>query len=353
MNSRERVMTAIALEEPDRVPLDFNGEDEVVESLCKWYGVPDQEALFRRIGVDIRRIDLPLTDGFPRTLPNGEIEDRLRRRKSPRILGHSGYFTHAPLAEAETIADLEAHPWPDPTTVDTEELVRRCDAVGDHARMLMTSCRMYFDTIEMLGMEKYMMWLVERPEMVHWIMNRLTEYCEKLCERAFSVVRGRADTVWMLSDFGSQRSLLIRPAMWREFVKPYFARLYKLAHAYDLKVLMHSDGAIKDVIPDLIEIGMDVLNPIQVGAVGMDPAVLKKEFGRQTAFHGSIDVQSTLPFGTVEDVRNEVIDRINVLGAGGGFILSCSHSFLPEFPTENIVTMYETALEYGRYRAPA
>ena len=350
MNSRDRVMTALAFEEPDRVPLDYVGEAETTEALCRYYIAPDQESLLRTIGIDLRWIALPMTDGFPRTLPSGELEERLRFRRVTRIRAHTGYLSFSPLAQAETLADLQAHPWPDPTAVDTSELIRRCDKVGDYARLLnMTQCRMFFDAVDLLGMDKFMIWLVERPELVHWLMERLTDYSEKLCEKVFPAAREQVDMVRMVSDFGSQRSLLISPAMWREFAKPYFARVYQVARANDVKVFMHSDGAIRDIIPDLVEIGMDILNPIQVMAVGMDPAGLKQEFGDKMTFHGAIDVQNTLSFGSPEDVRNEVIDRINVLGPGGGFILCCSHSLLPEFPTENIVTMYKTALKYGRY----
>jgi uroporphyrinogen decarboxylase len=115
-------------------------------------------------------------------------------------------------------------------------------------------------------------------------------------------------------------------------------------------VLFHSCGAIREIIPDVIDLGADILNPIQVRAKGMVPAELKKNYGDKLTFHGSVDIQKTLPFGSVEDVRNEVMERIKVLAPGGGFILAPTHNFQPGTPLENILALYETALHTRRYR---
>jgi len=160
---------------------------------------------------------------------------------------------------------------------------------------------------------------------------------------------GEIDAIQMVSDFGSQRSLLIQPATWRAFVRPPFERLFRCARAYGVHVMLHSDGAIRAVIPDLVDMGLEILNPIQVEAVGMEPRGLKRDFGDSLIFHGAIDIQQTLPFGSPEDVRNEVRERFHDLGAGGGYILSCSHSLLPDVPIENILAMYETARVECRY----
>jgi uroporphyrinogen decarboxylase len=135
--------------------------------------------------------------------------------------------------------------------------------------------------------------------------------------------------------------------MFREFIAPYLRRLIGVCQGGGLKFMAHSCGAIRPIIPELIALGVDILDPIQVAAAGMDPAGLKRDFGDKLAFHGGICTQRTLPFGAPRDVRDAVLDRIATLGAGGGYILASSHDISADTPPENIVAMYDTALRGG------
>jgi uroporphyrinogen decarboxylase len=137
--------------------------------------------------------------------------------------------------------------------------------------------------------------------------------------------------------------------LWKKFFAPHLERLWKLAKSYGLKVQLHSCGSVRELIPDLLEMGLDILDPIQVRAQGMNPAELKKDYGHRLSFHGSMDTQETLPFGSELDVKNEVLERLRTMAPGGGFILSPSQHLLTEIPLRNIITMYETAYEYGFY----
>jgi uroporphyrinogen decarboxylase len=132
--------------------------------------------------------------------------------------------------------------------------------------------------------------------------------------------------------------------MLEEFVYPHLQRHFSLAHEYGIKVMFHSCGAVREIIPDLINLGVDILNPLQANAKGMAPDELKKEFGGKLCFHGSLDTQRTLPFGTEEEVRREVRDRVETLSPGGGFILSPAHNFQKNTPLANIIAMYDEAV---------
>ena len=345
MNSRERVLLAIDHHEPDRVPLDWSGEPEVSAALQAHFGLHSHEELLRHLHVDLRHVGLHLR-GDPGRPAVGGLEDIWGVRHTPRTQ-YSGYVYYHPLAHLETRKDLDDFPWPDPAALDYESYPAELDAVGDFARVGGWSNRILWTGIEMVGLEKFMFMLFEQPDLVHALLRRITDYCYEVGARCYPLVRGKLDIVSHVSDFGTQQAPWLSLPMWREFVKPHFARLFALAKENGFKVYLHSDGAIRSLIPDLIEMGLDILDPIQVRAAGMDPAGLKREFGDRLTFHGAIDVQYTLPFGTRDEVRDEVLERLRTLGPGGGFILNNSHSLLPEFPLGNIVTMYETAYRAG------
>jgi uroporphyrinogen decarboxylase len=193
-------------------------------------------------------------------------------------------------------------------------------------------------------MENVMIDMIERPEMVHYLIGKFTDfYCEDI-SRALEATDGGFDIYCEWSDFGTQRGLLISIPLFRQFLAPYLKRMIDLCHSAGLEFMLHSCGAIRPLIPDLIELGVDILDPIQVAAEGMDPAGLKREFGGKLAFHGGVCTQHTLPFGTPEDVRAAVLDRVATLGAGGGFVLASSHDISADTPPENIVAMYDPQL---------
>ena len=347
MNSRERVLLAINHHEPDRVPLDYSGEPEVSTALQAHFGLHSHEELLRALQVDLRHVGLRFrADRAPHI---DELEDIWGTRRTPRDYQHSGYIWYHPLAHLETQKDLDAYPWPDPDALDYEAYPAQLDAVGDYARVGGGGNRILWTGIEMVGLEKFTFMLFEQPDLIHALFRRITDYYYEVGTRCYPLVRGKLDIVSHGSDFGTQRDTWMSLPMWREFVKPHFARMFALAKENGFKVFLHSDGAIRRLIPDLIEMGLDILDPIQVRAVGMDPVELKRDFGDRLTFHGAIDVQHTLPFGTREEVHAEVLERLRTLGPGGGYVLNNSHSLLPEFPLDNIVTMYETALQAGRY----
>jgi uroporphyrinogen decarboxylase len=180
--------------------------------------------------------------------------------------------------------------------------------------------------------------------MAHYLIGKFTDfYCEDIT-RALEATNGGFDLYCEWSDFGAQRGLLMSMSLFREFMTPPLRRMIGLCHSAGLKFMLHSCGAVRDLIPEFLALGVDVLDPIQVAAKGMDPVVLKRDFGEKIAFHGGICTQHTLPFGTPGEVRGAVLDRVATLGAGGGYILASSHDISADTPPQNVVAMYDPAL---------
>lgn len=184
------------------------------------------------------------------------------------------------------------------------------------------------------------------PELTHRLYEKITDFYLDLNKRCFEEAGDMIDIFMMGEDMGTQNGLLVSPKIFREFIKPYLTKHVQLAKSYGIKVMLHSCGAVRRLIPDFIEMGIDILNPIQVRAVGMNPAELKEEFGDRLSFHGSVDIQRTLPRGSCEEVREEVRGRIRTLGEGGGFILCTTHNIQMDTPVENILAMYDEAKRF-------
>jgi len=188
-----------------------------------------------------------------------------------------------------------------------------------------------------------MMDLALNPDFVQAMFDRISEFYLKLNRRIFEAAEGKVEILLIGDDLGTQNGLIASPQMLQKFVFPYLRKYTHLCHEYNIKAMFHSCGSIREVIPDLIEAGIDILNPIQAQAKGMVPMELKQEFGSNLCFHGAVDVQQTMPKGTTEDVRYEVRQRIEVLGAEGGYILAPTHNFQTDVPIENILAFYEEA----------
>lgn len=192
------------------------------------------------------------------------------------------------------------------------------------------------------GSEQFFMDLALEPKKAEILLDKVNDLAIRFFEKAMTKVKGLVDGVYLGDDFGTQSGLAISPEMWRKYIRPRYKKLISVIKSYGLKYCHHSCGGIKPIIPDMIEIGVDVLNPIQPLATGMEPEALGKEFGKDLTFYGGIDEQRTLPKGTIEDVKKEVIHRIKTLGKYGGYIVAPSHAFQPDTPIKNVIAVYET-----------
>ena len=175
-------------------------------------------------------------------------------------------------------------------------------------------------------------------------MDRILEVHLENLKTVLDLAGDQLDMIYTYDDVATQNSLLISPKVWRKLVKPRHQKILDLIHSYDKPAMYHCDGAVAPLIPELIEIGVNVLNPIQPDAKGMEPAVLKSQYGERLTFHGGVDIIKTLPRGTIEEVQREVRARVELLGRGGGYIMCSSHHIQPDTPLENVLAMYDPAL---------
>ena len=178
--------------------------------------------------------------------------------------------------------------------------------------------------------------LLAEKEFAHYLFNKVTEYFIGYFKKALEAANGRIDLAFTADDIGGQNDLLVSLPLWEEMIKPYHKRLNKTIHEYGAKIIYHSDGAVMKALDGLIDMSIDVLEALQFDALGMDPVELKEKAGDKLSFHGGVSVQSTLPFGTPEQVEAEVKERIKVLGKNGGYILAPSHAVQAGTPPENI-----------------
>ncbi|MFO7945394.1 MAG: uroporphyrinogen decarboxylase family protein [Armatimonadota bacterium] len=342
MTSHERVMAAFDHRPPDRAPTDYWAWHSVTERLKNDLNVADEEELLRTLGVDLRNVRKAVRYVGPEThhLPDGRECGIWGVPLNPGGT-YASSVTGTPLAPATTVAEIENHePFPDPDWFDYSGVAKACREHAPHAIMGGDWSPFFCRAMHMMGMQELLEAMALYPEVAEALMTRITDYYLESSRRQFEAADGGIDIFFMGDDYGGQTGPLISLKMFRKFIKPHLARLFKQAHDYDIKVMLHSCGSIYDFIPDLIDIGMDALDPIQVRAKDMQMELLAREFGDDIVLHGSIDTQHTLPFGTAEDVRAEVRARLGLF-TQGGFICAPSQEFIDDISTENIVAMYD------------
>jgi uroporphyrinogen decarboxylase len=271
-------------------------------------------------------------------------------RRAPVSYGAASYdeIHHHPLAEVETPADLDDHTWPTLDLFDYSVLPAQVAAVqSKRERCLMAANGNIFETAwYMRGFERMLEDFALSPELAWAIMERVTDFYVAHFAAILRAAKGEIDLVFTADDIGSQRGLLMSLAMWERMVKPHHVRLNAVVHELGAKVIYHTDGAVMEAVPGLIDMGIDVLQALQFSAAGMDPVALKGSYGDRLCFEGGVSVQTTLPFGTPEQVRQEVERLIGVLGKGGGYILGPSHAIQAGTPVENIVAAFDTAASF-------
>ncbi len=349
MTPKQRMLDAIDHKRTDRVPLDLWATKEVLNKLCAHFQTDQGDDVLKELGVDIRLVGPEYIGPSLKESPQGIAKDiwGVTRRRVEHAEGSYLEVEDYPLEGDISISDIEHYPWPDPDHYDYSIIPTLCEKYGDYAilnvgnRLNRTS--VLKAAIYLREMQQLMMDMALNPPLVKALLEKISDYYLAHNERIFKAGEGLIDIFMMGDDFGTQKGLLISSAMFREFFAPKLKEFADQAKSYGIKVMLHSCGSIKELIPDIIEIGVDILNPIQTHAAGMIPEELKQEFGDRICFHGGVDIQHTLPFGTAEEVEAEVRDRIRVLGKNGGYILASTHNIQSDTPIENILRMYETA----------
>jgi uroporphyrinogen decarboxylase len=375
MTHRERVLAAVNLEEPDRVPLDLGSSMVTTmilpayENLKKYLAVehetrmmvkrqrsviPD-ETVLERFDIDTR----PLLLGTYKGSRSREIDENTfvdswgttwQRAQDGHFINADGPFQN----RDPKIEFLEMYDWPDPDNPGFYEGLReRAEALrkkSDCAIVLGLPVGIVHQCQFVRGFAQWLMDLHKHSEYACRMMDIIADIWIKIAENALNEVGDNVDLLLWGDDLAMQQGPLMSPKVYRELIKPRQQRMVAgLKSRSDAKVIYHTCGSVYTLMEDLIEIGIDALNPVQVAAKDMDPARLKTEFGDRLALWGAIDTQRLLPFGTPEEVRKEVRRIIDCMGEGGGYILTSVHNIQPDVPPENIVAMFEEARSYGVY----
>lgn len=344
MTPRERWLAVLNRRTPDRVPMDYWATAEANEKLLTFLNC-DYEEMLKRL-----YIDKPLDVG-PRYVGPApkDGEDIWGVRHSVADYG-TGTYTEAvsaPLAGYESVEDIEAnYTWPKADHWDYSHLPE--DIKGHEHRPIRGGGSEPFLLYKVLrGEEQAFMDLALNPEIVHYCLDKLFDLAYQNTLRIFETIPGAVTITYVAEDLGGQDRLMYSPTQIRTFLLPRMRRMMELTKQNGATVFTHTDGSVRDILPDLIEIGTQVLNPVQWRCPGMEREGLKRDFGDKLIFHGAVDNQYTLPFGTVEEVRQEVIANYETLGKGGGYILGPCHNIQSVGPAENVVAMYEAGYEFG------
>ncbi len=356
MKPKDRVLQSLEHRDAGRVPLDCWATDEAISRLCQFFST-DEGGVLKKLNIDMRYIGFDTKNAYFEKQKDGSFQRRIDTDifediwgvKRKRIsTGKSTYLelVQSPLGEVENITAIERFSFPSLLDFDIEK--DRLSLARDYA-VVFTGDRLCMRTsffklaMYLRGFENFLLDLVINKVMAEAIINRLSEFHHEITENIFKKYSDSIDIFLMGDDFGTQTGPLIGLDTFRYFFKNPLKKMIDLCHRYNIKTMLHSCGSIKIFIPDLIEIGLDILNPVQHTAAEMDLVELKKAFGNDICFHGAVDVQNVLPFGGEEEIKNEVKKCIEALGKNGGYICAPSHNIQADVPVESILIMYETA----------
>lgn len=381
MTSRERVRTVLDHEVPDRVPIiigvsnatgvkvkpyrgikllvGIQSEDRYIYDWPELGTAEVDETTMQRLRSDVRGV----LDRFPQAV---YTRNKTRPPHDPFIddwgCGQKEiepgvwYPGIHPMANATTIEEINAYPWPDMNDpsryAHVKETATALARNNQYAIMATPWLLFPFERAHALqGMDKFLMNMSIYPDFAQALLRKTLDLCKINMEHFLAAIGDNIDIIKIGDDLGMQERLLISPRMYRQFLKPLHAEFISfIKERTKAKVFFHTDGDVFDLIPDFIEIGVDILNPIQTSAGHMsDLAGLKSRYGKDIVFCGAIDTQKVLPFGTPDEVRNEVRRVINILGKDGGYMVASVHTIMHEVPPENILAMVDAVEEYGRY----
>lgn len=372
MTPRERVWKALNHEEPDRVPVDLGGNssgmtDVAYKRLVEYLGIKDDTATFTEwrtvayfddrvlefLNIDIREMRLESPQGYkPKIHSDGTIENEWSMIR--KNVGYYSEIVRSPL-EGVTVKDLDSFSWPNPNdpgrVAGLQEKARKLSEETDCAIKLTDPMNLFNEMSYMLrGFEQFMIDLTTNPKFVFALVEKELELLFGFYGSALEAVGKYIQIVETSDDYGTQSGPMISPSVYRKYFKKAHRKLNEFIKSKTkAKIFLHSCGSVREFIKDFIEVGVEVLNPIQPLAKNMVPEELKKEFGKDICFHGGIDIQQVLPRGTSSDVEQEVKTKIKALAPGGGYILAPAHHIQPDTPPENVVTLYKFAHQYGQY----
>ncbi|NQT60764.1 MAG: hypothetical protein HQ557_17465 [Bacteroidetes bacterium] len=349
MNARERVIAVLNRKTPDRVPVDIWLVPELVEKFKLHLGVDNELDIYRKLDVDkITWLGIPYK-GVILKDPNEHQEVNHWGVKFEQVAANEdveyGEVSFNPLLGLNSIEQLDAYPWPDPddfdysaATAEAKSLSREFVTLGPWISLFEVYC-------QMRSLEEALIDTIAEPEFLHKALDYIAGSQGEMTRRFLEAADGAIDMVFVSDDMGSQKSLLMSPAAFDEFIFPRLKQWCDMIHSYGAKVFFHTDGAAEPLIPRLIEAGVDVLNPIQHVCPGMDCKSIKAKYGDKLIFHGGVENQKILPFGTADEVAAETKLCLDELGPDGYLPCSC-HFTQADTPIENVMALIKAVQEY-------
>lgn len=385
MNAKERIFKALDFEEPDRVPYDLAATTwsgitiTAYRNFLKYTGkkpenpewadviqqivIPSEEVL-EELGADVRGV-------FPLTSHNWDVYSKLKDKGEYfEYFDEWGFTHHFPkkgfwfslvkhsMGEVDFSEPglIEKFPWPDPRIPDRfSGLKEKAKGFHEQGKAVFTKgfCAGLFEMHQRVrGMENAMLDPFMVPENSDKLVGKLADLKIEFWDALLNELEDEVDIAGEGDDYGTQQSQLIAPEQFRDYYKPHFTRVLKFIKNKNpkVKIMFHSCGNVRPIIPDLIEMGVDILNPVHVNAAGMEPFQLKKDFGNDIVFWGGgVDTQDVLPNGTPQQIKDHVKRNIDALAPGGGFVFNTVHNIQAEVPPQNIVAMLEALKEFGKY----
>lgn len=322
-------------------------EEATIEKLMKHFNVNHIENLYDIFNIDLQFVAPDSTLPKPELLPDGSWYDHTGvqyKRVKNDCCEYTECISH-PLTFVEDIEDLEQYDkWPDATAFDWEHFSEKIGNCHEKRVIKLEAGGIIFQSWYLRGLDQSMMDMAINPEIAHYILEKQCNYLCDFVRYALDAAGDKIDIVYTYDDIATQSGLIMSPEMLEEFVYPYHRRLNTVIKSYGKKILFHSCGSTIFQIDNLRDLPIDILNPLQPLAAGMDFTRIKDTWGDSLCFHGGIDVQRTLPKGDVEDVKAEVKRAISILGKDGGYIMTSAHNIQNDTPIENIIAMYDLSL---------
>ena len=358
MTSRERVLTAINHREPDRTPVYMTLTPQVAKQLSDYFNFPyeppvdsllstriSHPKLLTFLGNDCIGIAAAAPDNHPSTTDKEGIITNEWGMKFKNSGLYNEFYMY-PLADADSPDDIYRYPFPDPFSPGRfRKAGETINNYKDKYAIVADLETVIFETSWYLtGLEKFLIDLITEAPYMDKLLDRVMEINVKTGKH---LIEMGADVLWAGDDFGTQHGMIMDPDLWRKVFKPRIKWMFEEFRKVnpDIKLAWHSCGSIPEIIPDFIEIGLDILNPVQPRAKGMDPEFIKEKYGKDLVLFGGIDLQNLLPYNTPEKIKNEVKKMIGILGKDGGYILAPAHNIQPDTPVENILAIFEAVKE--------
>ena len=341
MKPRDRMLTTIRHQPADRICTDAIHVENQPE-IARHLGIDLGEVL-DRLGLDGRIVSAPHLGRQPACVG----EEALTEWGTPDT-GDYGTARFNPLAQASSVAEVESYAWPDPSDHDYAAAAQAAHGLNETYAVrgpywLPLFCRV----CDLFGMEEAMVRMAAEPAIFEAALERVFAFTHQYCERLLEACGDALPILCLGDDFATQRGMMISPDLWRRYLKPRFARLFDLGKRRGKFVWFHSCGDVTAILPDLIDIGIDVWETVQLHTLPITPQQLKREYGRHLTFFGGVNTQH-LPFAAPDEIRAETIRCIEALGEGGGYICGPDHHIKPDVPAENAVALFDAARSFRR-----